>query len=115
MSTNPWQVDSIQEFTFLNCPECVFYTKQEKYFEDHAIEKHPLSSVLFRKSTKVDEDLKQINFAGVPVELIEVNYDEISAEIQQNFIMQDDLKNSDVFISTGNFIENSDNFQEFQI
>mgnify|MGYP001478495155 CR=1 FL=1 len=94
--------------------ECVFYTKQEKYFENHAIEKHPLSSVLFRKNTKVHEDLKQINFAGVPVELIEVNYDEISAEIQQNFILQDDLKNSDVFISTENFSENSDHFQKFQ-
>ena len=115
MSTNPWQVDSIQEFTFLNCPECVFYTKQEKYFEDHAIEKHPLSSVFFGINAKGEEDLKQINFAGVPVELIEVNYDEISAEIQQNIIMQDDLKNSDVFISTGNFSENSDHFQGFQI
>ena len=31
--------------------------------------------------------VKQIKFAGVPVELIEVNYDEISAEIQQNIII----------------------------
>ena len=29
---NPWQVDSVQEFWVLKCPECIFDTKDEEYF-----------------------------------------------------------------------------------
>ena len=52
MDINPWQVDSIQEFSFLKCPECAFDSKQEDSFENHAIENHPLSFILFVKSVK---------------------------------------------------------------
>ena len=44
---NPWNVDSIQDFSFLKCPECPFDAKQEDIFQNHAIENHPLSFVLF--------------------------------------------------------------------
>ena len=40
---NPWQVDSIQVFFYLKCPECTFDTKTKDDFQDHAIENHPLS------------------------------------------------------------------------
>ena len=50
MDYNPWNVDSIHEFYFLNCPECPFLAKDESYFQDHALKKHPLSFVLFGKS-----------------------------------------------------------------
>ena len=46
---NPWDVDSIQAFTFLKCPECNFDSKDEENFQDHAIENHPLSFVFFGK------------------------------------------------------------------
>ena len=49
MDTNPWRVESIQEFSCLKCPECDYFNKEEIYFEDHAISNHPLSSVLFDK------------------------------------------------------------------
>ena len=49
---NPWQVDSVQEFLFLKCPECKFDTKLKHDFQDHAIENHPLSYVLFDKEIK---------------------------------------------------------------
>ena len=52
MEFNPWQVESIQEFLFLKCPECAFDSKEEETFQDHAIENHPLSFVLFQKSVK---------------------------------------------------------------
>ena len=44
-SINPWQVDSVQAFLYLHCPECVFVTplKEQGNFQDHAIENHPLS------------------------------------------------------------------------
>ena len=34
-------------FSFLKCPECTFDSKEEEIFEDHAVENHPLSYVLF--------------------------------------------------------------------
>ena len=49
---NPWQVESIQEFYFLKCPECTFDTKEENCFQDHALENHPLSYVLFGIESK---------------------------------------------------------------
>ena len=36
MSENPWRVDSIEEFACLKCPECVFFSKEEPSFRDHA-------------------------------------------------------------------------------
>ena len=44
---NPWQVDSIEAFVCLKCPECYFTSKQENLFQDHAVQCHPLSHVLF--------------------------------------------------------------------
>ena len=44
---NPWQVDSMEAFACLKCPECYFTSKQENLFQDHAVQCHPLSHVLF--------------------------------------------------------------------
>ena len=44
---NPWKVESIQNFLCLKCPECTFFTKEEKDFEIHAVANHPLSAALF--------------------------------------------------------------------
>ena len=46
---NPWQVESIEAFCVLKCPECNFDAKEEIMFENHAVENHPLSGVLFGK------------------------------------------------------------------
>ena len=53
MNSNPWNVGSVDEFFYLNCPECPFHTKVKAYFQDHAEKNHPLSSVFFAPSTKV--------------------------------------------------------------
>ena len=53
MNSNPWNVESIDEFSYFNCPECTFHSKEKVYFQDHATRNHPLSSVLFCKGTKV--------------------------------------------------------------
>ena len=50
MSKNPWQVDSIEVFYYLKCPECKFDTQEEVTFQDHAVANHPLSFSLFGKS-----------------------------------------------------------------
>ena len=46
---NPWQVESIEAFYFLKCPECTFYAKDNKAFHLHAVENHQLSFVFFGK------------------------------------------------------------------
>ena len=52
LDTNPWQVDSIQDFICLKCPECDFCSKEEIGFQKHAINCHPMSFVLFREETE---------------------------------------------------------------
>ena len=47
MDSNPWQVESIDEFYFLKCPECMFFSQEENDFRGHAIENHPMSNILF--------------------------------------------------------------------
>ena len=47
---NPWQVDSIEAFYCIKCPECEFDTKEEYTFQAHAVENHPLSFAFFGKS-----------------------------------------------------------------
>ena len=47
MDINPWQVESIQAFYYLKCPECEYNTTDEINFEDHAVGNHPLSRILF--------------------------------------------------------------------
>ena len=54
MDGNPWMVESLQDFSFLKCPECAFDTQEEDTFEDHATENHPLSFVLFGKTVKAE-------------------------------------------------------------
>jgi hypothetical protein len=53
---NPWMVDSIKDFWFLNCPECNFKSKEEISFQKHAIEEHPFCNVLFKDSNSIEID-----------------------------------------------------------
>ena len=50
MSANPWLVENIQEFSFLNCPECAFKAKEENVFQDHAVKNHSMSHIFFGQS-----------------------------------------------------------------
>jgi hypothetical protein len=52
MFANPWLVENIQEFSFLNCPECAFKVKDEDTFQDHAVRNHSQSSALFGHNAK---------------------------------------------------------------
>ena len=51
MGENPWQVESLEDFLYLKCPECNFDAKEAEVFEYHAIENHPLSFTFFAKTT----------------------------------------------------------------
>ena len=52
--TNPWQAESLQDFSFLCCPECVFRTQEEIDFQSHALITHPESRNFFNKLEGMD-------------------------------------------------------------
>ena len=54
-SDNPWQVESIDAFYYLKCPECSFDTVDQDFFEFHATENHPLSFMFFGQICKETE------------------------------------------------------------
>ena len=56
---NPWYVDSMQDFWFMKCPECIFETREEDIFQAHAIGNHPKSCVFFDFKPKEKEDVKE--------------------------------------------------------
>ena len=84
-TTNPWHVDSLQAFSFLKCPECTFDAKEEKIFQFHEVENHPLSFVLFgqafneKEVKNLSEDfastdsnrISENNETDIPVENVE--------------------------------------------
>ena len=58
---NPWLVNSIQAFSFLNCPECSFKAKDKNFFQGHALQNHPLSFEFFcTRSEKPKEIVTEI-------------------------------------------------------
>ena len=74
--TNPWEVESLQDFLFLKCPECTFDTKEENFFQMHAVDHHPLSIVFFDETCKKEPTIIKEGTAKVksePVFLIEID------------------------------------------
>jgi hypothetical protein len=57
MIENPWLVDSIQAFSFFNCPECQVKTKDKNFFQGHALQNHPLSFEFFCTSSKKPKEI----------------------------------------------------------
>ena len=73
---NPWQVNSIEAFAYLKCPECDFDSKAESSFKSHAIKTHPLSRVFFGNAM-VDNDTK--------VTILKYDPNDIDNHIQENY------------------------------
>ena len=79
MTQNPWQVASIQAFVYINCPECSFKTKEEEFFQNHAVASHPMCSALFGHADIVIQEVTvedqkpeyyvEVKAEGVPSEL----------------------------------------------
>ena len=44
---NPWQINSIYELQYFNCPVCVFKDRSKQEFIDHAVNLHPESATEF--------------------------------------------------------------------
>ena len=44
---NPWKVQNIHEFNYYCCPECVFRSKEECFFQVHALQNHLQATSFF--------------------------------------------------------------------
>ena len=116
MSINPWQVDSIQAFYFLKCPECNFTNREESNFQNHAIENHPLSIPFFEKYDFAIEEIGNFDnynetndpLNTVKQELFET-YDDYEVS-EQTFLTEnntDIIKREEEFTGEENFLSNS--------
>ena len=80
MTQNPWQVESIQAFVYINCPECSFKTKEEGFFQDHAVASHPMCFTLFGESDIVIQEVTIED--QKPEYFIEVKANEAPSELE---------------------------------
>ena len=75
MDANPWQVDSLESFYGLKCPECIYFTQETDHFREHAIENHPMSFTFFGKFERNGQILvKQ------PIQTTNENHTEVSIQ-----------------------------------
>ena len=76
MELNPWSVDSIESFSFYCCPECIFRSKEENFFQIHALQNHVQSKEFFQEGndesdvTIKEEVLEEVEeFSSVKLEI----------------------------------------------
>ena len=95
MNSNPWQVDSIQTFYCLKCPECMFFSHKEFDFRHHAMENHPLSYLLFGKSENNEEMAQHEEKSD-----IDENYENVlSTSINSNSLIENTMIEKESFDS----------------
>lgn len=56
---NPWQVENLDAFTYICCPECTYRTKDAVPFECHALQNHPDAKLFFFH--KINQEIKIID------------------------------------------------------
>ena len=77
MDDNPWQVDTIEDFSYYKCPECSFEVRKQQVFQEHAIENHPLSYVFFGKKDEEEEFHDPLKIEDVTSNALVVQYEKL--------------------------------------
>ena len=97
---HPWMVESIEAFSFYCCPECTFRSKEENFFEAHALQNHDLSRYLFQENFVQDMKI------DIKVESSEAKHD-LKDQFGQHF-----LANTNVQVKTEfeDFIDDAGNY-----
>ena len=116
MEINPWLVESVQVFSCLKCPECIFFSAEDNIFKDHAIKNHSKSFALFGKptkeagvfSTKTEIFLKEASETLFTEKDIKFEVDEVWVQRNSPTSHNDNIqnatliKNEKIFIDTTN-------------
>ena len=122
MNSNPWQVDSIQAFNCLKCPECMFFSQEELDFKDHAVKNHPMSIAFFNKfdsnsftdpamikeelcdTTTISKSNCDLNFSGINGKY----EDRIKVEENSETVFAEHLDTKEVYSKESNYQYESD-------
>ena len=81
---NPWQVDSLQAFTYLCCPECVYRSQEETSFQAHALQNHPNSLVFYSNKVTIKEEKIENEFGCEMSMYVEDEDDTIPEPIEED-------------------------------
>ena len=100
---NPWDVKSLFQFQYFNCPECLFKVHEKQTFVDHAFDSHP-ESVKFLNILE-DESMTGISLPWnnavdikVEPEIVSDSKDDIDDDYDMNEYYSDHSNSSDEFI-----------------
>ena len=74
MELNPWSVDSIEAFSFYCCPECIFRSKEQNFFEAHALQNHDQSKDFFLEDNyETDTNIFEEDHGGFQLEFVSIS------------------------------------------
>ena len=123
MQTNPWYVESIEDFTFICCPECSYKSKTESKFQIHALENHPQCLVFFYEAsdnnststTKIyyNEDITVPNQVKLEEESFELNPETGAQTDNQNLPNEADIKDIQSVLEVAIKEENDSDYEPF--
>ena len=85
---NPWDVGSVYDYLYFNCPTCCYKSNLKQYFVDHVFHTHPESIDYFRKIS--DDSLNDIVPSWSYDESGEENLD-LKNETQDETKLKDDM------------------------
>ena len=100
---NPWDVDSLEAFACLKCPECDFDAKFEGPFQNHAVENHPLSDVFFGLKTKIKQLKKEEVENCVESSLIKTELDDVEINSKEMQYDQTELETDQIDFESKEF------------
>ena len=108
---NPWDVGSVYDYLYFNCPTCCYKSSLKQYFVDHVFHTHPESIDYFRKIS--DDSLNDIVPSWSYDESGEENLD-LKNETQDETELKDDMidpfeKSNSNILDQGISINNSRN------
>lgn len=75
---NPWDVETLTDFSFFCCPECIFRSTDACHFKDHALDNHPLSKTFFLKEKTEEKVVK--NIKNEIIEEDQVKYEDMCCD-----------------------------------
>ena len=106
---NPWNINSLYDLQFFNCPSCIFKNQSKQDFVNHAYEIHPESIEYLKKLN--DKSISDIEFP------LDKHISEI--KIEENFIIisfDNDSNDKDIAIENEKIreIQKNDSFCEIE-
>ena len=99
---NPWNVPTLSDFMFYNCPECVYKCKDDTDFQTHAVVNHPQAKCFFEKLEENHELILENNHMNFSTDDQHNN----SVENELKIKTEDDEENNDTKILDSKFFDN---------